>query len=56
MVIDLGNGLETNARLNLPATGDGPYPAVLLVAGSGPIDMNETGGVVRIDNETGTLV
>ena len=24
MVIDLGNGLETNARLNLPAVGDGP--------------------------------
>ena len=36
MVIDLGNGLKTNARLNLPANGDGPFPGVLLVPGSGP--------------------
>lgn len=50
IVIDLGIGLKTNARLNLPATGGGPFPSVLLVPGSGPIDMNETGGVVRIDN------
>ena len=54
MVIDLGNGLETNARLNLPANGDGPFPGVLLIAGSGIADMNETGGYVRIDNETGS--
>ena len=53
MVIDLGNGLETNARLNLPAVGDGPYPGVLLVPGSGKTDMNETAGYVRIDNDTG---
>jgi hypothetical protein len=26
IVIDLGNGLKTNARLNLPASGDGPFP------------------------------
>ena len=44
MVIDLGNGLKTNARLNLPANGDGPFPGVLLVPGSGPVDMNETIG------------
>lgn len=44
MVIDLGNGLKTNARLNLPANGDGPFPGVLLVHGSGPVDMNETLG------------
>ena len=56
ITIDLGNGLETNARLNLPVIGDGPYPGVLLVPGSGPIDMNETGGAVRIDNETGSLI
>lgn len=54
MVIDLGNGLETNARLNIPANGDGPFPGVLLIAGSGMADMNETGGFVRIDNETGS--
>jgi uncharacterized protein len=56
MVIDLGNGLKTNARLNLPAIGDGPFPAVLLVPGSGPVDMNETVGYVRIDNETGSKI
>ncbi len=57
MVIDLGNGLETNARLNLPASGDGPFPGILLVPGSGPSDMNETAGNhVRIDNETGSLI
>jgi len=56
MVIDLGDGLKTDARLNLPSIGDGPFPAVLLVPGSGPIDMNETGGAVRIDNETGSII
>ena len=56
MVIDLGNGLKTNARLNLPATGNGPFPAVLLVPGSGSIDMNETIGAVRIDNDTGSII
>ena len=56
MVIDLGNGLETNARLNLPAVGDGPYPGVLLVPGSGKTDMNETAGYVRIDNDTGSII
>ncbi|HYO07154.1 MAG TPA: alpha/beta fold hydrolase, partial [Phototrophicaceae bacterium] len=56
MVIDLGNGLETNARLNLPAVGDGPYPGVLLVPGSGKTDMNETAGYVRIDNKTGAFI
>jgi alpha-beta hydrolase superfamily lysophospholipase len=57
MVIDLGNGLKTNARLNLPANGEGPFPAVLLVPGSGSVDMNGTGGdFVRIDNETGSII
>jgi uncharacterized protein len=56
IVIDLGNGLKTNARLNLPANGEGPYPAVLLVPGSGLVDMNETLGYVRIDNETGSKI
>jgi len=56
MVIDLGNGVKTNARLNLPSLGDGPFPAVLLVPGSGPIDMNETGGAVHIDNQTGSII
>jgi pimeloyl-ACP methyl ester carboxylesterase len=56
MVIDLGNGLDTNARLNLPVIGDGPYPAVLLVPGSGATDMNETGDYIRIDNDTGSFI
>jgi hypothetical protein len=30
MVIDLGNGLKTNARLNLPAAGDVPSQAFFL--------------------------
>ena len=51
MVIDLGNGLKTNARLNLPAVGNGPFRGVLLIHGSGAADMNETGGYVRIDND-----
>ena len=56
LVIDLGNGIKTNARLNLPSIGDGPFPAVLLIHGSGPVDMNETAGYVRIDNETGSII
>src|SRR5918992_495660 len=56
LVIDLGNGVKTNARLNLPSIGDGPFPAVLLVPGSGRTDMNETGGYVRIDKERGFAV
>ena len=42
LVIDLGNGITTNAQLTIPAVGNGPFPGVLLVAGSGAIDMNET--------------
>lgn len=48
--------VKTNARLNLPAIGVGPFPAVLLVPGSGLVDMNETLGYVRIDNETGSKI
>ena len=42
LVIDLGNGIRTNAQLTIPAVGNGPFPGVLLVAGSGVVDMNET--------------
>ncbi|HEX2407522.1 MAG TPA: hypothetical protein VHJ38_09975, partial [Nitrososphaeraceae archaeon] len=56
MVIDLGDDLKTNAQLTFPAVGKGPYPGVLLVHGSGPMDMNETVGFIRIDNETGTKI
>jgi uncharacterized protein len=42
LIIDLGNGIQTNAQLTIPAVGNGPFPGVLLVAGSGVVDMNET--------------
>ena len=42
LVIGLGNGITTNAQLTIPAVGNGPFPGVLLVAGSGAIDMNVT--------------
>jgi uncharacterized protein len=46
LVIDLGNGLKTNAQLTLPAIGKGPFPGVLLIAGSGAHDKNETLGYI----------
>ena len=46
LVIDLGNGLKTNAQLTLPAIGKGPFPGVLLIAGSGAADKNESLGYV----------
>ena len=42
LVIDLGNGVKTNAQLTYPAVGNGPFPGVLLIHGSGPGDKNET--------------
>jgi predicted alpha/beta hydrolase len=42
LVIDLGDGVKTNAQLTYPAIGKGPFPAVLLIQGSGAIDMNST--------------
>jgi len=41
LVIDLGNGLSTDAELTIPATGSGPFPGVLLVPGGGATDMDE---------------
>jgi pimeloyl-ACP methyl ester carboxylesterase len=35
LAIDLGNGLKTSAQLTLPAVGNGPFPGVLLIHGSG---------------------
>ena len=46
LVIDLGNGVKTNAQLTLPAIGKGPFPGVLLIPGTGPVDKNETLGLV----------
>ncbi len=56
LVIDLGNGIKTNAQLTLPTIGKGPFPGVLLVHGGGPSDMNYTLGVIRIDNKTGSKI
>ena len=47
LVIDLGNGLKTNAQLTLPAVGKGPFPGVLLIAGTGANDKNGTSGFVH---------
>src|SRR4051812_39526824 len=47
LVIDLGNGLKTNAQLTIPAIGKGPFPGALLISGSGANDKNETLGYVH---------
>jgi uncharacterized protein len=52
IVMNLENGLKTNARLNLPSNG----PGVLLIHGIGPVGMNDTIEYVRIGNETGAMV
>jgi pimeloyl-ACP methyl ester carboxylesterase len=41
LVIDLGEGLTTDAQLTFPAVGDGPFPGVLLIPGGGAPDMDE---------------
>jgi pimeloyl-ACP methyl ester carboxylesterase len=46
LVIDLGNGLKTNAQLTYPALGKGPFPGVLLIHGSGANDKNGTLGFI----------
>ncbi|MDQ3840812.1 MAG: alpha/beta fold hydrolase, partial [Thermoproteota archaeon] len=46
----------TNAQLTIPAIGNGPFPGVLLITGSGAEDMNETAGYIRIDNATGSKI
>jgi len=47
LVIDLGNGVKTNAQLTYPTVGKGPFPGVLLIHGSGANDMNGTLGFVH---------
>jgi pimeloyl-ACP methyl ester carboxylesterase len=47
LVIDLGNGVKTNAQLTYAAIGKGPFPGVLLISGSGANDKNGTLGSVH---------
>ena len=47
LVINLGNGLKSNAQLTYPAVGKGPFPGVLLIHWSGANDKNETLGFVH---------
>lgn len=56
LTIDLGNGLKTNAQLIIPAIGEGPFPGVLIIPGSGAIDMNGTEGLILVDNKTGSKI
>ena len=56
MVIDLGNGVKTNAQLTIPAVGNGPFPGVLLISGSGAQDMNSSAIFISIDNVTGAKI
>src|SRR5919107_5762428 len=51
--IELDDNLTTNAQLTFPVVGDGPYPGILLITGSGAEDMNETQGLIRINGTTG---
>ena len=56
LTLDLVNGTKTNAQLTIPAVGEGPFPGVLLLPGSGAVDLNETEGHIRIDNKTGSKI
>jgi uncharacterized protein len=47
LVIDLANGVKANAQLTYPAVGKGPFPGVVLIAGSGANDKNGTSGFVH---------
>jgi uncharacterized protein len=47
LVIDLGNGVKTNAQITFPAIGKGPFPGVLLIPGSCAVEKNETLGFVH---------
>ena len=44
ITLNLGNGITTKPQLSYPAIGKGPFPGVLLIHGSGPVDMNQTIG------------
>jgi uncharacterized protein len=56
LILDLDNGIKTNAQLTIPAIGEGPFPGVLIIPGSGAIDMNGTEGLILVDNKTGSRI
>ena len=56
LVIDLGEGLMTDAQLTFPAVGDGPFPGVLLLHGSGNIDMDGYLSPEVSDTENGSRI
>ncbi|MGN6558956.1 MAG: alpha/beta hydrolase family protein [Candidatus Nitrosocosmicus sp.] len=47
LTLDLGNEITTKAQLSYPAFGNGSFPGVLLIPGSGIADKNETIGVIH---------
>ena len=55
LVIDLGNGIKTNAQLTLPTSGKSSYPGVLLVNFGGPQDMNDTSNGIFVKGEFKTV-
>lgn len=54
--IELDDNLTTDAQLTFPVVGQGPFPGILLITGSGAEDMNETAGFVRVNETTGEKV
>jgi hypothetical protein len=56
LTLDFGQGIKTNAQLTYPAIGNGSFPGILLITGSGAEDMNETAGIIRIDNKSGEKI
>ena len=41
LTLELEDGLQTDAQLTLPKSGTASFPGVLLLQGSGTIDLNE---------------
>jgi pimeloyl-ACP methyl ester carboxylesterase len=53
LILDLGEGVTTEAQLTYPILGDGPFPTVLLVPGGGLTDMDEyIPGAATINGES----
>jgi uncharacterized protein len=51
--MELNDNLIINAQLTFPVVGQGPYPGIMLITGSGAEDMDETAGFIRINKATG---